>query len=184
MHLVISNRIKQPLSVTADVETIYYDIAECTLGRILVARSRKGICSILFGDDREVLKEDLALRFSNAKLMAIRDAVQDDLATVIGFVDRPAKGLHLKLDMRGTSFRRRVWEKIHTIPVGKTVTYRELAHWISPFATPLAVAGACAANPIALAIPCHRVFGRDGDLAGYRWGVERRRRLIEIEARA
>jgi len=103
---------------------------------------------------------------------------------VIRFVDNPAAGLHLTLDMRGTPLHRRVWEKLRAIPVGRTVTYTELGRWISPLTSARVVAGACAANPIALAIPCHRVVRSDGDLAGYRWGIERKRELIRKEAMA
>jgi AraC family transcriptional regulator, regulatory protein of adaptative response / methylated-DNA-[protein]-cysteine methyltransferase len=110
--------------------------------------------------------------------------VHDDLAKVIRFVDNPAAGLHLTLDMRGTPLHRRVWEKLRAIPVGRTVTHTELARWISPLTSARVVAGACAANPIALAIPCHRVVRSDGDLAGYRWGVERKRELLRKEAMA
>jgi AraC family transcriptional regulator of adaptative response/methylated-DNA-[protein]-cysteine methyltransferase len=99
-------------------------------------------------------------------------------------VDKPAEGLHLTLDMRGTPFQRRVWEKLRSIPVGRTVTYTELARWISPLASARAIAGACAANPIALAIPCHRVVRTDGELAGYFWGIERKRELLKREAMA
>ena len=113
-----------------------------------------------------------------------RPSFSDDLAKVIRFVEKPAKGLQLTLDMRGTPFQRRVWEKLRAISVGRTVTYMELARWISPFASPRAVASACAANPIALAIPCHRVVRSNGDLAGYRWGIERKRELIRKEAMA
>jgi AraC family transcriptional regulator, regulatory protein of adaptative response / methylated-DNA-[protein]-cysteine methyltransferase len=97
-------------------------------------------------------------------------------------VDKPAEGLHLSLDMRGTPFQGCVWEKLRAIPVGRTVTYMELARWIGPLASSRAVAGACAANPIALAIPCHRVVRSNGELAGYRWGIERKRELIRKEA--
>jgi O-6-methylguanine DNA methyltransferase len=101
---------------------------------------------------------------------------------VLRFLDNPASGLELSLDMRGTPFQRRVWERVRAIPVGRTATYTELARWISPFASPRAVGGACAANPIALAIPCHRVLGSNGDFTGYRWGIERKRELIRKEA--
>ena len=127
---------------------------------------------------------DLASRFSQARLVANKAAVRADLAKVIRFVDNPAEGLHLKLDMRGTPFQRLVWEKLRAIRVGRTVTYMELARWISPLASPRAVARACAANPIALAVPCHRVVRSNGDLAGYRWGIERKRELIRREAMA
>lgn len=164
------------------LEVISYASAECGLGMVLVARSTKGVCAIALGDDTDELVGDLARCFPRALCILDLVAVGDDLKKVIAFLDRPVVGLHLSLDMRGTPFQRRVWEKLRTIPVGETVTYSELARWISPLASPRAVAGAMAANPIALAVPCHRVVRRDGDLAGFRWGVERKRALIEGEA--
>ena len=147
------------------------------LGRVLVARSVKGVCAILIGADHEELKADLAARFPRAKTIVNETIVRDDLGKVIRFVDKPAKGLHFTLDMRGTPFQRRVWEKLRAIPIGRTVSYMELAHWISPLASARAVARACAA----LAIPCHRVVRSNGDLAGYRWGIERKRELLSRE---
>jgi AraC family transcriptional regulator of adaptative response/methylated-DNA-[protein]-cysteine methyltransferase len=154
------------------------------LGPGVVARSVNGVCAILIGADRDELEADLAARFPQATLVANQVVVRDDLAKLIRFVDKPAEGLHLTLDMRGTPFQRRVWEKLRSIPVGRTVTYTELARWISPLASARAIAGACAANPIALAIPCHRVVRTDGDLAGYFWGIERKRELLKREAMA
>jgi AraC family transcriptional regulator, regulatory protein of adaptative response / methylated-DNA-[protein]-cysteine methyltransferase len=167
---------------SADV--LSYTTSECALGQVLVARSTKGICAILMGDDGEGLLADLGARFPQATLVANGISVQDDLAKVFRFLEQPVDGLHLTLDMRGTSFQRRVWEKLRSISVGRTVTYSELARWISPPASPRAVAGACAANPIALAVPCHRVVSSNDDLAGYRWGIERKRELIKKEAMA
>ena len=164
------------------VEVLSYATSRCALGHILVARSAKGVCAILMGDDSAYLEADLAAAFPEAALIANLIAVEEDLAEVLRFLERPADGLHLTLDMRGTPFQRRVWEKLRAISVGRTVTYLELARWISPLAWPRAVARACAANPIALAIPCHRVLRSSGDLSGYRWGVERKRELIEMEA--
>src|SRR6185295_7157933 len=152
------------------VEVISYAAGECALGRVLIARSAAGVCAILIVDAPE------------AQLILDEAVVRGDLARVIRFVDKPSEGLHLPLDMRGTAFQRRVWEKLRAIPVGRTVTYMELARCISPLASPLAVAGACAANSIALAVPCHRVVGSNGDLTGYRWGIERKRQLIQKEA--
>ncbi len=154
------------------------------LGPVLVARSVNGVCAILMGADHDELKTDLASRFPQAILVANEAVVHDDLAKVIRFVDKPAEGLHLTLDMRGTPFQRRIWEKLRAIPVGRTATYMELARWISPLPSARVVAGACAANPIALAIPCHRVVRTNGDLAGYSWGIERKRELIRREAMA
>lgn len=186
MNLMISNTALRavPMAANANValDILSYAIGECALGQVLVARSVKGVCAILIGADRDTLTADLAARFPQAALVAHEAVVRNALAKVIRFVERPAKGLYLTLDMRGTPFQRRVWEKLRTIPVGTTVTYTELARWISPLASPRAVAGACAANPIALAIPCHRVVRTDGDLADYRWGIERKRELIRKEA--
>jgi len=166
------------------VDILSYATGECALGQVLVARSIKGVCAILLGDDHDELEADLAARFPQAKLVANEAVVHDDLAKVIRFVDKPAEGLRLTLDMRGTPLQRRVWEKLRAIPVGRTVTYMELARWIGSPAAAGMIAGACAANPIALAIPCHRVVRSGGDLAGYRWGIERKRELIRKEAMA
>lgn len=166
------------------VDVLYYATSTCVLGNVLVARSAKGVCAILIGDDRTYLETDLAISFADATLIANFVAVQEDLAKVVRFLERPAAGLHLTLDMRGTALQRRVWEKLRAISIGRTVTYMELARWISPLASPRAVARACAANLIALAIPCHRVIGSGGNLYGYRWGLERKRQLIEMEAAA
>jgi AraC family transcriptional regulator, regulatory protein of adaptative response / methylated-DNA-[protein]-cysteine methyltransferase len=166
------------------VDTIFCGIAACALGRVLIARSAKGVCAILIGDSRDELEADLAIRFPEARLVANATIVHEDLAKVIRFLDKPAEGLRLKLDMRGTPFQCRVWWKVRAIRVGRTVSYLELARWISSLASPRAVASACAANPIALAIPCHRVVSNNGDLAGDRWGIERKRELIRREAMA
>jgi AraC family transcriptional regulator, regulatory protein of adaptative response / methylated-DNA-[protein]-cysteine methyltransferase len=188
MNLMISRIVawSTPAATHANtaVDTISYATSECALGRVLVARSVSGVCAILMGADHNGLAADLATRFPQAELVANEAVVHDDLAKVIRFVDRPAEGLHLQLDMRGTPFQRRVWEKLRGIPVGRTVTYTELARWVGPLTSARAVAGACAANPIALAVPCHRVVHSDGGLAGYRWDVERKRELIRKEAMA
>lgn len=166
------------------VDTISYASGETVLGPVLVARSASGVCAILIGARRKKLEADLAARFPTAEIAAHEAAVHDDLTKVVRFVDKPAEGLDLRLDLRGTAFQRRVWEALRTIPIGTTVTYSELARRIGAANAVRAVAGACAANPIALAVPCHRVVRGDGDLAGYRWGVERKRQLIEKEAMA
>jgi AraC family transcriptional regulator of adaptative response/methylated-DNA-[protein]-cysteine methyltransferase len=172
------------LSPKIAFDSITYATSDCALGRVLVARSDKGVCALLLGADQDELKADLAIRFPRAKLAINETALRNDLEKVVRFLEAPGGGLHLRLDMRGTPFQRRVWEKLRAVPVGRTVTYRELAHDVSALASPRAVAGACAANPIALAIPCHRVVRSNGDLAGYRWGIERKRELIRLEAAA
>ena len=130
-------------------------IGECALGRALVARSVKGFCAILLGADHDELKADLAARFPQAMLVANEAVVHDDLAKVLRSVDKP-EGLRLTLDMRGTPLRRRVWEKIRAIPVERTVTYMERSRWVGPLTSARVIAGACAANPIAFAIPSPR----------------------------
>jgi AraC family transcriptional regulator, regulatory protein of adaptative response / methylated-DNA-[protein]-cysteine methyltransferase len=164
------------------VDTISYATGESALGQVLVARSVSGVCAILFGANNDELIADLIARFPEAKLVASQAAVHDDLMKVIRFVDKPANGLDLQLDLRGTPFQRRVWETLRTIPAGTTMTYAELARSIGAPNSVRAVAGACAANPIALAVPCHRVVGSNRDLAGHYWGVERMRELIKKEA--
>jgi len=186
MNLVISNTSSRPASAAKNanpgIEILSCAIGDCALGRVLVARSDRGVCAILIGDKDEDLTDDLADRFPKAGLISNEIAVHNDLAKVILFVEKPVDGLHLTLDMRGTPFQRRVWEQLRAIPAGKTTTYMELARNVGAQTSPRAVGAACAANPIALAIPCHRVVRSDGDLAGYRWGIERKRELIRKEA--
>ena len=181
MNLMISESISRS---NLAMDTISYATSECALGRVLVARTAKGVCAILIGADRSELEADLASRFPDATLAANEAAIHQDLAKVIRFVEKPAEGLHLPLDIRGTPFQHRVWEKLRTIPVGGSATYTEVAAWIGSPTSARAVASACAANPIALAVPCHRVVRANGDLAGYRWGIERKREMIRREAMA
>jgi AraC family transcriptional regulator, regulatory protein of adaptative response / methylated-DNA-[protein]-cysteine methyltransferase len=136
----------------------------------------------MIGDDHDELETDLAARFPQAALVANDAIVHDDLAKVIRFVDKPTEKIYIPLDMRGTPLQRRVWEKMRAIPAGRTVTYMELARRIAPLTSAHVIASACAANSIALAIPCHRVVRTDGDLGCYRWGIERKRELIRKEA--
>ncbi|MEI9850289.1 MAG: methylated-DNA--[protein]-cysteine S-methyltransferase [Sphingomonas sp.] len=179
----VSPRAAAPRAATAS-ETISYALGESALGQILVARSAAGVCAILLGADSEALEADLADRFPEAGLRVDEDLVRSDLARVIRFVDMPGAGLDLALDLRGTPFQRRVWDALRAIPAGTTVTYTELARRIGEPHAARAVAGACATNRLALAIPCHRVVRNDGGLADYRWGVERKRALIAKEAGA
>jgi AraC family transcriptional regulator of adaptative response/methylated-DNA-[protein]-cysteine methyltransferase len=169
----------------AATEILFYATAACALGKVLIARSAKGVCAILLGDDDRELEADIAVRFPNATLVANAAANRDDLAKVIRFMDEPSQRLDITLDMRGTPLQRRVWETIRNIPVGKTVSYMQLARLINgayPLVAARVVANACAANPIALAVPCHRVIRSDGSLAGYRWNLQRKRELLNKEA--
>jgi AraC family transcriptional regulator of adaptative response/methylated-DNA-[protein]-cysteine methyltransferase len=163
---------------------IRFAIGECSLGSILVAQSERGVCAILLGDDPDALARDLQDRFPNATLVGGDRSYEQLVAQVVGFVEAPARGLDLPLDVRGTAFQQRVWRALRDIPAGSTASYSEIARRIcSPHAV-RAVAGACAANMLAVAIPCHRVVRNDGELSGYRWGVPRKRALLEREARA
>ena len=163
---------------------IRFAVGECTLGSILVAASERGVCSILIGDDPGKLVRDLQDQFPKAQLIGADKAFEQLVAQVVGFVEAPALGLNLPLDIRGTAFQQRVWQALRDIPVGATVSYSELAARIGAPKAVRAVAQACAANTLAVAIPCHRVVRNDGALSGYRWGVARKRTLLEREAGA
>ena len=161
---------------------IHFAIAVCSLGALLVASTDKGVCAILLGDDAEMLLRDLQDRFPQADLRGAEADYEQTVARVIGLVETPALGLDLPLDVRGTAFQQRVWQALREIPAGSTVSYAELARRIGLPTGARAVAGACAANALAIAIPCHRVVRNDGALSGYRWGVERKQQLLEREA--
>ena len=161
---------------------IRFAVGQCSLGAILVARSAKGVCAILLGNDPDELVRDLQDRFPRANLIGADRDFEALVAKIVGFVEAPAVGLDLPLDVRGTAFQQRVWQALRKIPAGSTATYSDIAKRIGAPKSVRAVAQACAANPIALAIPCHRVIRRDGALSGYRWGVERKRALLEREA--
>lgn len=160
---------------------IHFAVGECSLGSILVAQSAKGVCAILLGDDPDVLVRDLQDRFPRATLVGGDVAFERVVAKVIGFVERPALGLDLPLDVRGTAFQQRVWLALREIPVGATASYTEIAARIGAPHGARAVAQACGANALAVAIPCHRVVKTDGSLSGYRWGIERKRNLLKRE---
>ena len=162
-------------------QQIRFAIGQCTLGAILVAQSARGLCAILLGDDPGELLGDLERRFPRAELIGGDSEFERLVAQVVGFVEAPRLGLDLPLDLRGTAFQQRVWQALRTIPPGSTVSYAELAERIGAPRAVRAVAGACAANALAVAIPCHRVVRSDGGLSGYRWGVERKRALLARE---
>ena len=175
----------EPANTAADL--LFFGVGDSALGKVLLARSAEGVCAILLGNDAGELEADLADRFPEATLVANEVMVRDDLAKVMRYAERPSEGLDLALDLRGTPLQRRIWQQICAIPVGKTMSYMHLARLINnvyPKVAARLVANACAANAIALAVPCHRVIRTDGELAGYRWGIERKRDLIEKEALA
>ncbi len=161
---------------------IRFAVGECSLGSILVARSERGVCAIFLGDDPDALTRELQDRFPRATLIGADPAFEDVVAKVVGLIEAPGTGVDLPLDVRGTAFQQRVWRALRQIPAGSTASYREIASRIGAPRAVRAVAHACAVNPVAVAIPCHRVVRSDGGLAGYRWGVERKRELLEREA--
>lgn len=163
---------------------IRFAVAQCALGAILVACSERGICAIWLDDDPQRLVRQLQDSFPRARLVGADAEFEGLVAQVVGFVEAPQIGLDLPLDIRGTAFQQRVWQALRQIPPGQTIGYAELAERIGQPGSARAVARACAANAIAVAIPCHRVVRSDGALSGYRWGVERKRALLEAEASA
>jgi len=164
--------------------SIRFGVGECSLGAILVAASESGICAILLGDDADALTRDLQDRFPKAELIGGDGQFERWMAQVVGFVEAPRLGLQLPLDIRGTAFQQRVWRALCEIPAGSTRSYADIAKKLRAPKAVRAVAQACAANKLAVAIPCHRVVRTDGALSGYRWGVERKRALLDREARA
>lgn len=161
---------------------IEFAVGECSLGSILVARTKRGLCAISLGDDPDALVRDLKDRFPKASIVAGDCDFKDLVSTVIGFVERPAIGLDLPLDLQGTAFQQRVWKALKQIPAGSTATYAEIADRIGMPKSVRAVAQACGANPVAVAVPCHRVVRSDGGVSGYRWGVGRKRDLLRRES--
>ena len=165
----------------APAERLRFAIGQCSLGAILVASGERGIVAILMGDDPDRLARDLQDRFPNAELVGADPDYEDHVAQVVGLVETPAVGLGLPLDIRGTAFQQRVWNALRAIPAGQTATYTDIARAIGHPESVRAVANACGANALAVAIPCHRVVRRDGTLSGYRWGVARKKALLERE---
>jgi AraC family transcriptional regulator, regulatory protein of adaptative response / methylated-DNA-[protein]-cysteine methyltransferase len=161
---------------------IRFAVGQCSLGAILVAQSQRGICAILLGDDPEGLVEDLQDQFPKALLIGGDAEFEQLVAQVVGFIEAPSLGLNLPLDVQGTAFQERVWQALREIPPGATVSYAQVAARVGQPKAVRAVAQACGANPLAVAIPCHRVVRRSGELSGYRWGVERKRELLKREA--
>ncbi len=161
--------------------SIRFSVGECSLGSILVAATDKGVCAIFLGDDPDELARELQRRFPKAKIEGGDSSFDSWVAQVVALVENPARGLDLPLDIRGTAFQMRIWEALRQIPLGSTASYAEIAARIGMPQAARAVAGACAANPIAVAIPCHRVVRTDESLSGYRWGVQRKAELLKRE---
>jgi len=161
--------------------SIRFAVGACSLGSVLVAATDQGVCAILLGDDPEALARQLQDSFPRAVLSGGGAAFDQWVAQAVGLVEQPGLGHQLPLDVRGTAFQRRVWEMLRQIPPGQTTTYTEIAEKLGQPRAARAVAGACAANTLAVAIPCHRVVRRDASLSGYRWGVERKAELLRRE---
>lgn len=164
-------------------ERIRFAIGECSLGSVLVAASDKGVCSITLGDDPNALIRNLQDRFPRADLIGGDREFEKTVSQVVGFIEQPRKGFNLPMDVRGTAFQLRVWQALRQIPAGSTMSYSDIAERIGAPKSVRAVASACASNKIAVAIPCHRVLRNDGTISGYRWGVDRKRALLEREAK-
>jgi len=162
-------------------EQIRFAVGQSSLGAILVACSAKGVAFIALGDDPDALVKNLQTRFPKAELIGADENFESLIARIVGFIEAPAIGLDLPLDIRGTAFQQRVWQALQQIPLGQTLSYAELARKIGAPDAIRAVAGACAANTLALAIPCHRVIRTGGAISGYAWGVERKRQLLDRE---
>ncbi|MEG0938823.1 MAG: methylated-DNA--[protein]-cysteine S-methyltransferase [Comamonas sp.] len=163
-------------------QTIRFALAECSLGSLLVASTAQGVCCVLLGDDPQRLIEDLQQRFAAAELIGADGQYEQTVAQVVSLIEQPKLGLALPLDIQGTAFQQRVWQALQKIPAGQTLSYSELARQMGMPQSTRAVASAVAANPIAVAVPCHRVLRNDGSISGYRWGVERKRALLLREA--
>jgi AraC family transcriptional regulator, regulatory protein of adaptative response / methylated-DNA-[protein]-cysteine methyltransferase len=162
--------------------SIFFTVGECSLGSVLVAQSARGVCSILIGEDPARLAQDLRHRFPKANLVARENGQEELVAQVAGLIEKPGTGLDLPLDVQGTAFARRVWRALTQLPPGSTATYGQIAQAIGQPTAARAVAAACAANPVALAIPCHRVVPAAGGAGGYRWGAGRKRALLAAES--
>lgn len=179
-----SKRYKPDAPRRERIDEIRFAIGNSSIGLVLVAQGAEGLSAVLLGDDREELRTELANRFPGATLTDGDATLNALVAKVVAFVEAPARGLTVFLDMRGSEFQQSVWRALLEIPAGKTTTYREVANRIGRPSAVRAVAAACAANHLAVVVPCHRVVRTDGQLAGYRWGIERKRALLEREAEA
>jgi AraC family transcriptional regulator of adaptative response/methylated-DNA-[protein]-cysteine methyltransferase len=162
-------------------DEIRFGLGTFSLGLVLVAQSSRGICAVLLGDDADALSRDLAARFPNASLLDGGGGIEPLVAKVVELIESPDRRLDEPLDLRGSEFQRRVWHALREIPAGATASYTEIANRLGMPNGARAVAGACAANPLAVIVPCHRAITSDGRLSGYRWGVERKRSLLEAE---
>jgi AraC family transcriptional regulator of adaptative response/methylated-DNA-[protein]-cysteine methyltransferase len=168
-------------AVDGDGQTIRFTVATCDLGWVAIAATPRGLCMIELADDPNDLRGKVNERFPNAQLEEVDAVFSEMVSQVLQLISTPSQSSNLPLDIQGTAFQRKVWDALRNIPVGATVTYSEIASAIGQPTASRAVARACASNPVAVAIPCHRVVGKNGDLSGYRWGIERKRELLNLE---
>jgi AraC family transcriptional regulator of adaptative response/methylated-DNA-[protein]-cysteine methyltransferase len=161
--------------------TIRFAVGQSSVGAILVAATDKGVCAVYLGDTPEPLVRELQKRFSKAALIGADPKFERLVARVVGLVEAPQTGSDLPLDVRGTAFQQRVWRALRAIPAGKTASYADIAKKIGAPKSFRAVARACATNEVSVLIPCHRVVRTDGGLSGYRWGIARKRALLDRE---
>jgi O-6-methylguanine DNA methyltransferase len=183
MNLIVTDLASRETASIKSVAAheIEFAVGDCALGKVLVARSPIGVCAILFGSTAEEVEQDLAASFQGSRIVLNNRRLRADLTKILQFIAVPRNPLELDLDIRGTPFQRRVWDALRTIAIGKPLTYAQLACRVSGPKSLRAIAQACAENQIALAIPCHRVMGNSGSMAGYRWGIERKQALINKE---
>lgn len=183
MNLIVSDLAsRETVSIKSGVaQEIEFAVGDCALGKVLVARSPIGVCAIRFGSTTGEVEQDLAASFPDSRIASNNRRLRDDLTKVLQYIAVPRDPLDLDLDIRGTSFQHRVWDALRTIAFGKPLTYAQLARRVNGPKSLRAIAQACAENPIALAIPCHRVMGNSGSMVGYRWGIERKQALINKE---
>jgi O-6-methylguanine DNA methyltransferase len=183
MNLIVADLAsRETASITGGAaHEIEFVVSDCALGKVLVARSPIGVCAIRLGSTAAEVEQDLTASFPDSPIVSNNHRLRDDLTKVLQFIAVPRDPLDLDLDIRGTPFQRRVWDALRTIPFGKPLTYAQLARRVSGPKSLRAIAQACAENPIALAIPCHRVMGNSGSMAGYRWGIQRKQALINRE---
>jgi AraC family transcriptional regulator of adaptative response/methylated-DNA-[protein]-cysteine methyltransferase len=161
-------------------DTCEWAEGHCSLGHVLVARTRMGLCAVLLGDDQAALQEDLRSRFGGVHWQQ-SEHMQGWLSQVVHHIEHPHLPLDLPLDATGSAFQRKVWSALQGIAAGQTASYADIAQMIGSPSSVRAVAGACAANPLAVVVPCHRVIRRDGGLSGYRWGLARKQALLARE---
>jgi AraC family transcriptional regulator of adaptative response/methylated-DNA-[protein]-cysteine methyltransferase len=177
--LVDSTQVRRHAGLTGGI--VRFDVGRCSLGTILVAATDRGVCAVSLGENADLLLRELQANFTPTERASNDPGFGAWMAAIIQCVEHPWEDCPVPLDLQGTPFQQRVWQLLREIPAGTTTTYTELAHRLGKPNGVRAVGSACAANQVAVVIPCHRVVRRDGDLAGYRWGIERKRRLLQRE---